>query len=664
MDSSRIQLNGSLVCVLYGKKILPSERDSVNMDGRIIRSENPPSYNIRIPFLSKEQKDYSFKFINGVNMPNPSIVGGRGGLWDGMRGAFSGFIDKYDYWGQNGLLKAFLFGDRNSLPASAVNDFTAAGIAHLIAVSGLNVGILVLAFSFVLGLFGVSGKVRFMVISVFVFLYAGLCGFDPPVTRASLMVFCAMSIMLAGIGQNFESLIFTALFVVLVFDPAALFGASLQLSFASVWGLGVFYPHFALWINSLVSGKGFLRKIIKYVLLSFSVSLIAFVTTAPILAATFGTLPVLSILFNLPSVPLASFIVVAGMITTFMTAAGPILAPATQFMVHITGISLKILTEIASFSAGLPFSTFKIANVSLFVLIFIYLWLFMLSKVEGRPLIKKVLLYSAMLFILFYVWNPVFSGIRNKVSYSSEALFLNVGQGDSSLLKCGNGNCFLIDAGLSSQAKTVVVPWLKKMNILHLDAVFVTHMDADHAGGLDYLLNNIAADRIFCRNSVADSLRTIYGDRVTGISAGDSISFESGGALVLSPFPAKVKVPDKLFDSENEQSLVIRIDTSGKRILYTGDISPGVQQFLVPWGVCLKSQVIKIPHHGAKALREGFLGAVSPEDAVISCGLNNSYGHPAKDTIKLLEKTRIKVLRTDQQGSVSIEFPSMSVTDY
>ena len=109
MDSSRIQLNGSLVCVLYGKKILPSERDSVNMDGRIIRSENPPSYNIRIPFLSKEQKDYSFKFINGVNMPNPSIVGGRGGLWDGMRGAFSGFIDKYDYWGTKRTAESFSF---------------------------------------------------------------------------------------------------------------------------------------------------------------------------------------------------------------------------------------------------------------------------------------------------------------------------------------------------------------------------------------------------------------------------------------------------------------------------------------------------------------------------------------------------------------------------
>ena len=189
------------------------------------------------------------------------------------------------------------------------------------------------------------------------------------------------------------------------------------------------------------------------------------------------------------------------------------------------------------------------------------------------------------------------------------------------------------------------------------------HTHGDHAGGIESVLRSIPTDHFYCRASIADSLRELYGGIVTGISAGDSIAFEEGGILVMSP-PENEYVIMSGENAENNASLLLRFDMNGLRLLFCGDIEESVQRLVRTWGDKLQSDVLKVPHHGAEGLNEAFLDLVAPEAAIISCGAGNRYGHPAESTLISLEQAGCGIWRTDRDGTIMVSLPSMDIQSY
>ncbi|HDY88985.1 MAG TPA: DNA internalization-related competence protein ComEC/Rec2, partial [bacterium] len=484
--------------------------------------------------------------------------------------------------------------------------------------------------------------------------------FRPPVIRTFIMITLYMAGMLFERPKNTENILFIALLSIIAIDPQALFGPSLQLSFTAVWAITTFYSPVNTMVRERFRINGRLQSIIHYILSILIVSTLAFTATAPIVAYHFGSLPLLSIFVNIAAIPLTFGVVIMGIFSILLSAVGTLAEPFAALFSFITGIVLHMLSKLAEFISALPFASIETGKFSPLIVLCFFAWLYVLSRVRGRKNFKKALLYIPLFVFLLFTWNPLvsYSSYRTK---QGSIVFFDVGQGDSALIEYGNKRYFLVDTGIQSAAKSIVLPGLKNIGIKKLDGIFLSHMDSDHVGGFDYIVNNIKVDRIFCCESIEDSLETIYGKRITGIAAGDSIAFSEGGILVLSPLQDPSIFQRYGITGENNNSLVLRFNFHDSQVLFTGDIEEKTQKLMVSWEQSLNSTLLKVPHHGGKTLNREFVSTVNPELAVISCGLNNRYGHPADTTISLLKRNEIIIKRTDLDGVIMINFPELEV---
>ncbi|MCR5687621.1 MAG: MBL fold metallo-hydrolase [Lachnospiraceae bacterium] len=235
-----------------------------------------------------------------------------------------------------------------------------------------------------------------------------------------------------------------------------------------------------------------------------------------------------------------------------------------------------------------------------------------------------------------------------------EVHYIDVGQGDSSLIICDN-EAMLVDAGDESKG-TAIQLYLKKHNIERLKYVVATHPDADHIGGLDVIVYKFDCGQILipnCSNDTPSFDRLIYSVKAKGYSphivdVGEKYSLGSAVIEILSPSS------EFIFSDTNDSSIIFRLDHGSNSFLFTGDATIPPQQALIfDPDLDADTDVIKVPHHGAAtAYIKGFYDEVSPEYAVISCGRKNPYGHPRQEVLDDLKNRGTKLYRTDEQGTV------------
>ncbi|MHB9030719.1 MAG: DNA internalization-related competence protein ComEC/Rec2, partial [Candidatus Latescibacterota bacterium] len=590
--------------------------------------------------------------------PNPGgliIIREERALGETVRDAVAGWAERHEFGGGRDLLLAMTIGDVRGLPPETRETFTRSGIAHLLAVSGLNIAVVAWAMAFLLSFLPIGKKPIMAITGVLLFAYTGVCGFEPPVTRAFIMSLMVMGAYFLERRKDIENSLFGALNIVLAFDPQALGGASLQLSFAAVWVLVLFYsPVMALFspVMKPLPRNTIKKWIIRYLFGLMIATLLSTLATAPIAAAHFGLFPLLSLPSNLIAVPLAELITVLGIPALGFTALGPFFEPAANVLAYLVGLMIRLLTLVAGFTAHIPLASVEVSDFPFLYIAGFALGLYLLSRSAGRPALKRGLVYLTLALLTIWAWQPMAEASRRTARRS--ATFFDVGQGDASLVECC-GRSFLIDTGPGfdgyAVAETVLLPSLRGRGVNRLEGVFITHFDADHSGGLASIMNRMPVGQLYCRESARDSLRAIYGDRVTGLAAGDSLTFPGGGILILAPSSAESGGA-----GENERSLVIRCNIGGNRILFTGDIEPEGQSGMLLWGGRLGADVLTVPHHGAAGLDRDFLRSIHPRTAVISCGLNNRYGHPAESTLRLLRESGSQILRTDREGAHRIDF--------
>ena len=660
-DTLTYHTGGLLPCVVYGREIDIPEGSHVIMEGMLKRYRRP--LRSRGLFRLSPYPDFTHRLTTDSGRPAPVIVKRGNSLFGRIRTHLSHAADRYSFGGYGGLFKALTIGERNALPQSARTRFAQSGIAHILAISGLHLGIFALVLNCIFGFLPLSRKVRSLIVICILFFYAGICGFRPPVMRAVIMISMVFGALIFERPKNIENTLFFALIVILACDPESLFGPSLQLSFAAVWGITTFYSPLT---RSVTRGRR-LPVWIRYFAGIFVVSVIANILTAPIVSVHFGSMALYSIPVNLIVIPLTFCIIVCGLCSWCLISLGSVAAPLAAVSSHITGFFLRFLSLLTEYISGLPHATVSTGSISPLWGITLVIWLYIISRSQGRRTFKKAVLYIPLTVMLFSTWYPLLSSEMFGKPHGS-VVFFDVGQGDSALVRYGRSRSFLVDAGprfgTYDAGASLIVPSLKNIGVSRLDGLILSHIHTDHSGGIESVIENIPTTHIFCRRAIADSLSAVFGESVIGVSAGDSIAFKEGGILILSPAPDEESYRARNITGENNYSVLARFDMEGVRLLFTGDIERDAQHLMLSWGKSLKSDILKVPHHGAPGLMDEFISAVHPELAVISCGANNRYGHPGKITLERLARRGANVYRTDRDGTIVIAMPSPTVSSY
>lgn len=292
----------------------------------------------------------------------------------------------------------------------------------------------------------------------------------------------------------------------------------------------------------------------------------------------------------------------------------------------------KILTFIINIFSFLDkFSlTINIPPFNEILFIFYYLLIFFIFYYYeiGLKMIYQKLNLALVMFLTIY-----FLPINNLFSY--EVSFINIGQGDSTLIRYKN-EAYLIDTGgltYSDVGVNNIIPYLKKERIYSLNSIFITHYDYDHSGALNSLINNFNVKNVYDYNNF---------DEYNG-----SLSIKN-----LNIYGVK-------YTDENDKSLVLYLNLNNKYFLFMGDASTSIEKEIMENYETLSCDYLKVGHHGSKTSSSlEFLKFVNPKEAIISCGKNNRYKHPHDITIKNLTSLNIKIRRTDVEGTIKYKFYS------
>lgn len=275
------------------------------------------------------------------------------------------------------------------------------------------------------------------------------------------------------------------------------------------------------------------------------------------------------------------------------------------------------------------------------------------AAVLRRLLVPILIIAAALLYEPAKKWLDTGSGTVPVTDGSKlQVAYIDVGQGDATLISKGDFH-LLIDAGNNQHGETVV-EYLKSQKIEHLDIVVGTHSDSDHIGGLDTVVEQVAADTVYM--ALEDKDTKTYKDvlaalKKKGLSAempeiGKEYRYEDNVVL-------RFLSPGKKYSDSNDSSLVLQLAFGENRFLFMGDAEEKAEKDILARGYDLECDVLKLGHHGSyTATGKEFLKEANPTYGIISCGESNSYGHPHAETLAKLEDEDVQVYRTDTMGTI------------
>ncbi|NLL56986.1 MAG: DNA internalization-related competence protein ComEC/Rec2 [Firmicutes bacterium] len=576
---------------------------------------------------------------------------------------------------EGALLVGMLFGERNALDEETIGLFSKSGIAHLLAVSGLHVG-LVAGAVFLLGRrFGLQGWAAYLFTALLLVAYVYLCGLAPSALRALIMVLLAMgAVQLGRPGDLPTSLAAAALFT-LVFNPFLLFTISFQLSYAATGAILFLAPLLqekitaALDRTPLAAAPSLVRNLPPML----AVTLAAQLGVLPLTALYFRQVSLVALLANLFVLPVMSLVMSLGLASALLGLLWPL---AGSLLNLANYLPLSYLLYVAALFGSLPFSYCEVYPPYLSEIIIFYAFLALLAggwriflplynrlKHRVRPF---YLLVSLLLPVLFITWwgLPVTGFSESEL----EIVFLDVGQGDAIFIRTPQGHNILLDGGgkpaytgnIDETGRFVVVPFLEHRRIKKLDMVIVSHPHEDHYGGLFAVLEKFPVKRLVTTAEVPETKSySEFLESAHEMNISREIVRE-GDIYTARPFleMKALSPPEELFsgtgNDSNNNSLVLHLRYKEVGFLFTGDIETSAVDYLLSEQKIPAVQILKVPHHGGNLgnLRE-LLDSASPCAAVISVG-TNSFGHPHTSTLAGLEDSEVEVYRTDLHGAVII----------
>lgn len=567
-----------------------------------------------------------------------------------------------------GILEAMLFGEKSELSGDIKELYQAAGISHVLVISGLHISLLALAVAGILRRLGFPMPV-WVILSVGVLAgYGILIGQPTTAVRTLLMFFVLQGARLLGRSYDLLSALAFAGILMLLDNPDLILDGGCRLSFCAVIGVGWYVSEKNKIFRSIGEkekrknrGKGGKGSSAGAILENIRAGWYLWLFTLPVMLDTFYQVSVVGLLWNLVAIPLLPVIIASG-------GLGVVLAGWNIFLGSLAGSPaygmLQLYQEIGNISEKLPVGMWTPGQPSKPVIAGYYLVIFLLVLVE-KQLIKREKRWKirkifpgmelcSMLLLLLLMAHPWQQ--REKIT------FLDVGQGDASLLQSG-GQTLLLDGGSTSQKNVgtyVILPYIKQQGISCLEAVVLTHTDQDHINGVTEVLEEGKKGWLTVKNLMypywmegteqgkqLKKLAEEAGASCRKIRAGDRLTIGKAEAVVLYP-----KEQEKIAEP-NAGSLVLFWKWEGVRAMFTGDLPEEKERELLQnLPAC---EILQVGHHGsATSTCREFLEQVQPSLAVISCAMKNRYGHPSPDTVDRLKKTGCEIRYTMKSGAITI----------
>lgn len=539
-----------------------------------------------------------------------------------------------------GFAKALLLGDRTEIDYELNTAFKVSGIMHIIAVSGLHVTILFTLINMLC--FKRRWLVAILGIPTLV-LFAAVAGFTPSITRACIMQCLIIGSMVLNREYDGPTELAFAALVMLLVNPLVITSVSFQLSVGCMIGIFLFQKKLYDWLCEklhCVKKNKFVR-LKRWFAGSVSVTISAISLTTPLSAYYFGAVSLVGVLANLLTLWAVSLIFY-GIILVCISAAS---MPAIGFAMA-TGVSwlIRYVLVIARTLSAVPFAAVYTRSAYIVVWLafcYILLAIFLLST-RKRPGLLIACSTFGLLLCLGASWlEPRTDQCRMTV--------LDVGQGQSIILH-GDGRTYLVDCGGSydDDAADMAAETLLNQGIAKIDGLILTHFDRDHAGGAVNFLSRIPADMVFAplceeESDTRESLLELVAE-VIEIDEEIQFFFDSTKITLYPPVVA---------DSGNEGSLAVLFQSGNCDILITGDRSGFGERILLKESQIPQLDILVAGHHGSKnSTCEELLSVTQPGIVAISVG-QNSYGHPAVETLNRLDAFGCTVYRTDLHGTIT-----------
>ncbi len=611
---------------------------TVGLRGELVEpmpNTNPRLFDYRQYLLTK-----NIKYLLKAEESSVEIIPSNQALGYKLQNSFRQRIDMVYSSGLSvenaGFMKALITGEKDSIQKEEYEIYKDMGIAHILAISGLHIGILSGFLLFIMSMAGLKRNFSIPITILFIWMFSYLVGFPESALRASIMITLLMGSKLIHRPYDPVNTLAVSFIASLMINPFWIFSLGFQLSYGATLSLATITP----WIMERVyPAKGNLVK---------SLSAVAGVNLGilPLQSYYFNQLPVLALLSNFLVIPLATVNLVLGFIVILI----PSVAPLLDLLLGIQRLLISILGEI-------PVEPLSVASPELYNIVIYILIIFIVLRWRDIIFVKNRIRKTVFVFLLLVSLTGIMEAFSET---GTEIHFIDVGQGDASLIKV-DGNNYLIDTGGAifgsyDPGKSITLPYLQKLGIRHLDGIFISHYHEDHYKGIFSILDGIEIEALYVNGEISDDELlleiTERGLPVYQMMQGSKIGF-SDGSKIECIWPGDSTYS---FTNENNNSLVLLLNTAGKTILFTGDIEAEVEERLT--GVSeYDVDVLKVAHHGSKtSSSDNFVSKLSPQFSIISVGRNNSFGHPHNSVLETLEINGSKIYRTDKSGLIRVLF--------
>lgn len=509
-----------------------------------------------------------------------------------------------------GYILAFLYADKSLIEKDVYTKYQKIGVSHLFAVSGMHVSLISIVLLKLLN--KIKERKRYIIVSIFLSIYLFLTNFTISMVRATfqfILFFINKSFKLNIDNSNLVLLLFSILVII---NPYNIYNIGFLFSFIISFTL--------IRCSKLIKGK--------FIIKSLKTSLISFFSSMPVLINNFFEVNFLGIILNIIYIPFVSYIL-------FPLSLVTVLFPSLD---NILYMFISYFEKITDFFSNIKFLSFSICKMNIILIIMYYIiFIYILKR-------KKSLVYKIIIAIISLIFL-----INNGRIVNSEVSILDVGQGDSSLIRLKNKN-ILIDTGGNINydiSKNILIPYFKSVGIKKIDYLVLTHGDYDHMGEAINLVENFKVEKVIFNcgsyNDLENELIEVLDKKkIKYYSCIKELNIDNNKLHFLQT---------KEYDNENENSNVIYTELNGYKFVFMGDAGVEKEKDILEKYNVSKIDVLKIGHHGSKTSSDkNFIDEMNPKYSVISVGKNNRYGHPNKEVLNNLDNS--KIYRTDQDGSI------------
>ena len=552
------------------------------------------------------------------------------------------------------LMTALVTGDRRGLPGSLSTALQRAGLSHTVAVSGLHVGFLAGLAATLLGRFRRRSALLSLILMV---LFALMTGGTPSVVRAVILQSLILLAPLVDREYDLATGLSAALMLILLQNPYAAASVGLQLSFASVAGIGlVSGPLHARWTARLpVRPRKLLSRLgcglVRFCAASLSTTLGALLFTTPLTACYFGSFSLIAPVSNLLGLWAVALAFLGGLVTALL---GLILPAAGTALAILSVLPARFLIALATGLSKLPYAALPLDSPCLVLWLILVYGIALVYRFVRGPCRPAIPLAACVMTLCAALLSTAISAGSGVLSVS----VLDVGQGESVLL-CSGGRTALVDCGGNGprEAGDVAADAVQRLGGNRLDLLLLTHLHADHANGVLQLLSRLSVDTLILpvpgpeegplRQEIL-AVAATCGTEILLVEEDCTVALGEAHLQIFAPLGT---------GSTNETGLSVLCTAGTFDVLITGDMDAEIEAVLTDHTALPKVELLVAGHHGSdRSTSQRLLDTIQPDYAAISVGYN-SYGHPRTEVLLRLADAGCQIYRTDWMGTVRFTVP-------